>query len=265
MGYPPASLLSNEQPAANRPRSPLVLDFEGVLCNSSREWMQVAWHGTQGHPVEAVGTQGEERAPADVVWRFEWCSPFIRHPGHWLVPLLEEVPPCATQDAFEAAYQALDRHRRETFLEVVSQYRERLRSERTAAWARLHRWYPRILPWLRTHGDVVFLVTARDQASVLTLLERRGVTLPPDHILGEQSSKQAALGAIARLAQVPPQDLIFVDDHPANVQEARQAGYRAFLALWGHWGRAVAHLHIPPQPSLRLTDLVAGRFPARET
>jgi phosphoglycolate phosphatase-like HAD superfamily hydrolase len=239
----------------------LVLDFDGVICDSREECMLVAWHGGQGDPVEAFNHRAVSRLPSSFVERFEQMRPYARHLGHFLVPLLSDLPPITSQEAFEAAYEALDRERRETFQRQVQLYRQQVREQRTRAWSRSHRFYQGVIPWLRRRQVVSWIVTARDQASVLALLASHKVYLSPDRVYGEQSSKLEALAIIANAEQVRPEDVIFVDDHPGHVQAALDAGFRAYFATWGYGCMPPERMGAAPLPGIQLPELLAGRFP----
>ncbi len=182
---------------------PLVLDFDGVVCDSLKESLLVVWNGAGDNlPVE-FSVQGLRALPPDFVERFTRYRPYARHLGHFLVPLLQELPLMRTQEAFEAAYQSLDRARKECFIQAVSQYRQQVRETHPVTWLKMQRCYRGIIPYLSRREGPIYIVTARDQMSVLQLLESKGLILAPEQVLGEQSPKLAALATIAEREQVP--------------------------------------------------------------
>jgi phosphoglycolate phosphatase-like HAD superfamily hydrolase len=257
----PQTRRGNRSTARRKP--PLVLDFDGVVCDGIKESLLVVWNGAQGKPVMEFSAQGLGALPPAFVERFTRYRPFAQHLGHFLVPLLEGLPHIGTQEAFEAVYQSIDHARRERFVQAVSQYRQQVRQECPTTWVKMHRCYRGIIPYLSRRNGPVSIVTARDQASVLQLLESKGLTLAPEQVLGEQSPKLAALATIVRQEQVDPSALIFVDDHRSNVQVARQAGYQAYLAQWGYPAPPARGALADPLPAIRLADLLAERFPHR--
>ncbi|GHO96514.1 hypothetical protein KSF_065620 [Reticulibacter mediterranei] len=223
--------------------------------------MLVVWLGAQGHPVEAFKRRAVSQLPASFVERFEQMRPYARHLGHFLVPMLVDLPPIASQEAFDVVYASLDSERRETFQRQVQVYRQQVREQRTRTWSRLHRFYQGIIPWLRRRQEVPWIVTARDQSSVLALLASHEVYLPQNRVYGEQPSKLEALIAIANAEQVRPEDVIFVDDHPVHVQAALEAGFRAYFATWGYGRMPPEMMGAAPLPRIQLPELLAGRFP----
>ncbi len=257
-----AFLLTGEHIPRTERNAPLVLDFEGVICDSLKECMLVVWNGAYGKPVDDFSEQGLGALPPSFVERFAQYRPFAQHLGHFLLVLLEDLPRIETQEAFEVIYQSLSSRRRETFIRAVSWYRRQVREQHPEIWLKMQRCYRGIIPFLARRIGPTYVVTARDQVSVLLLLESKGLIMAPEQVFGEQSPKLAALAAIARREQVEPSALIFVDDHPANVLIARQAGYQAYLALWGHPTPPKRKGLAPSLWGIRLTDLQAERFPA---
>jgi phosphoglycolate phosphatase-like HAD superfamily hydrolase len=240
----------------------LVLDFDGVLCNSNRECMLVTWHGVHGHPIETFSRRAVARLPATFVGRFTAYRRFARHLGHFQMSLLKDLPFVSSQEAFEAAYSALDMERRQAFVAQVQTYRQQVRAQRTRTWLFHHVFYRGVLPWLRRWPTLPWIVSARDQASILALLERHEVSVRPDQVFGAQTDKLEALSAIVRLTQRSREDIFFIDDHPAHVQAACRAGFRAVFASWGYGVLEVKRSTRPPVQHLQLPDLLAERFPA---
>ena len=70
----------------------LVFDFDGVLCDSLAECMMVAWYAHAGEPLARFVAPGLDGVPARDRQRFERCRPFMRHLGHFFVPLVEHAP-----------------------------------------------------------------------------------------------------------------------------------------------------------------------------
>ncbi len=242
-------------------KSPLVLDFDGVICDSFNESLLVVWNGAGSNPPVEFSVQGLGALPPDYVERFTRYRPYVRHLGHFLVALLSDLPSVDTQEAFEAVYQSIDRARKEAFIQAVSLYRQQVRQAHPATWLQMQRCYRGIIRYLCRREGPVYIVTARDQASVLQLLENKGLILAPEWVLGEQSPKLDALAAIAQREQVAPGKLIFIDDQRANVQAALQAGYQAYLAGWGYPAPLASSVSTSRLVEIRLRDLLAERFP----
>lgn len=246
-------------PKSVEQRRILVLDFDGVLCDSSRECLLVTWHGAQGHPIETFSRRAVARLPPVFVERFRAYRRFARHLGHFQMALLEELPLITSQEAFEAAYDALDVGRRQAFVDQVQVYRQQVRAQRTQTWLFHHVFYRGVLPWLRRQPTLPWIVTARDQESIQVLLKSHDIHLPPNQVYGASTNKLDALHEIARQTQTLRENMLFIDDHSAHVHAACRAGFRAMFASWGY-GES-SNVTMSPIPSLRLPDLLAGHFP----
>jgi phosphoglycolate phosphatase-like HAD superfamily hydrolase len=239
----------------------LVLDFDGVLCDSSRECLLVTWHGAQGHPIETFSRRAVARLPTAYVERFQAYRRFARHLGHFQMALLEELPLITSQEAFEAAYDALDVGRRQAFVDQVQAYRQQVQAQRTQTWLFHHVFYRGVLPWLRRQPTAPWIVSARDPTSIQALLKSHDAHLPPNQVYGSRTDKLEALSAIAKQSQTSREDMLFIDDHPAHVQAACRAGFRAVFASWGYGVLPLKRSAMSPVSSLRLPDLLTGRFP----
>jgi putative intracellular protease/amidase len=70
----------------------------------------------------------------------------------------------------------------------------------------------------------VYIVTAKDSASVVEILGSRGIAFPREHVFGEQTAKLSALQAIQRLEQVEQEQLYFFDDNISDGREEKEDG-----------------------------------------
>jgi phosphoglycolate phosphatase-like HAD superfamily hydrolase len=171
--------------------------------------------------------------PAAFVERFRGSWPFVRHAGHWLVALQDDAPLVESQEDFEALYRRLDSAQVQTFVRKVARYRAQVRRVRQADWLCAHQLSAGITALFAHSPLPLYVVTARDQASVDEVLGAAGLTVPPGRICGEQQTKVPALAEIQKREQVQPEDLLLVDDHLEHVLAARRAGYQGAWALWG--------------------------------
>ncbi len=123
----------------------LVLDFDGVLCDSSRECMLVTWHGAQGHPAEMFSRRAVGKRATALVERFSMSRRFARHLGHFQMTLVPDLPLITSQEAFEVAYGALDEERRQAFVDLVQASRQQVRVQRPQTWLFHHVFYRGVL------------------------------------------------------------------------------------------------------------------------
>lgn len=207
----------------------LVLDFDGVLCESAGECLQIAWCAHTGVPVEAFPPREHSyRVPADVAERYWRTRPYMRHMAHFVVPLLDAPPP-ADRAAFAERFASLPEGLADAFADAARAYRAQVRRLRREAWLDLHGVWPEVSRLV----DGAYIATARDRASVLEILGAHGVRADCGRIFDTLSDKRAALGEIAERESLAPADLWLLDDSIDNCLAARAAGFGAGWASWG--------------------------------
>ena len=234
----------------------LALDFDGVICNSSRElFLVAAWtladvlpHGVQLASIPAP----DRAAPADLERPFQ--TPLYRRfmrmmPlgnraedfGVALVALLEarQIADQVSYDAFFATQDPAfltEFHRR--FYEV----RHLFAATHPELWLSLQPAYQRMLAFLRRHSDAVpmAIVTAKDRLSVRALLVAYGISglFPEKYLLDKETgvSKVAHLECLRALLGIEFPELCFVDDKLNHLERVAGLGVRCALAAWGYNG-----------------------------
>ncbi len=236
----------------------LVFDFDGVICDSWRECALVTWSAHHNRPPAEFSIAAFEALPTGFVQRFCELRGFARHLGHFLVSLLAASDQVRTQADFDSCYGALAPDTVQEFVTRATHYRETVRNRKRECWLALHHMYEGMPELLAKLAGRLYVVTARDSASVRNLLSSYGIDLSPERIYGEQQSKLAALADIQAREGVEAERVHFIDDSLSNVVAAREAGHSVGWAIWGysapeHSAKA-ARLGVP---GLALSDLPA--------
>jgi phosphoglycolate phosphatase-like HAD superfamily hydrolase len=229
--------------------SQLVLDFDGVLCDSALECLHIIVRALAGAPVSAFLDPIDD----DVAVRYWRTRPFMSHMGHFLVPLLGGLAP-ADREAFAARFAEIPKAQVESFAAAARAYRELVRGERREDWLALHEVWSQVS---RLVGRA-YIATARDRVSVLEILSAHGVQADPGRIYDELGEKTAALADISRRESVAPADVFLLDDAIQNCLAAQAAGFGTGWASWGcgdpgDESIAIAH----DIPVIALDDLAA--------
>src|ERR1044072_2695046 len=108
----------------------LVLDFDGVLCDSATECLHIIWASYNGFGVEAFGARtGPHALPADVAARYGRTRPFMRHLAHFVVALLDGPVP-SDRVAFAELFASLPEGMADAFAADARAYRAAVRAER---------------------------------------------------------------------------------------------------------------------------------------
>ncbi len=208
----------------------VVLDFDGVLCDSLDECVRIAWAAHEGRPAQAFVAVGAEGVPDAVVERFRRWRPYMRSLEHFLVAIVDDGEPPADNPAFAARHAALAPAQVQAFVTAALAYRAEVRTYHRRAWLAHHRVQQR----LARLATVSYLATARDRASVREIMGAHGVRLASTRVFHSLSEKVPALETIAGLESVQSEDVGLVDDSVANCIAARGAGYGALWASWGY-------------------------------
>ncbi len=204
--------------------SRLVLDFDGVLCDSALECLHIVVRAHAGAPAAAFLDPIED----DVAARYWSTRPFMSHMGHFLVPLLGGLAP-ADRAAFAARFATIPTAQVEAFAAAARAYRALVRSERREQWLALHEVWPQVSRLV----EQAYVATARDRASVMEILAAHGVHADPGRIYDELGEKTAALAEIAARESVSPADVFLLDDAIQNCLAAQAAGFATGWASWG--------------------------------
>ena len=239
----------------------LVLDFDGVLCDSATECLHISWASFQGFGVEAFGARtGAYAVPAEVADRYRRTRPYMRHLAHFLVPLLDETAP-ADRAAFAERFASLPEGMADSFARNARAYRTAVREQRRDAWLALHGVRDQV-------ADLVegsYIATARDRASVIEILGAHGVHAEEDRVFDKLNEKTAALGEIAERESLPPAEVFLLHDSLDDCLAVKAAGFGACWVSWGCRGPddpAIVEAH--GIPVVTLDDLSAvGRTRSR--
>jgi len=211
----------------------LALDFDGTLCDGVAECLLVSWLAFADGVQSSDSVTLLDAIPAGFKDHFARCRNFVRHSGHFIIPFLCDAT-FETQADFDAAYQAVEPGRLEAFLRRFEACRRQLRHDHPEQWLALHTLYPGVRSALQAARLPLFIVTAKDTASVMAILEAAGVPFGEDRIHGGVTAKLAAFHDIVRQSGCSPERLAIYDDSVLNVAEARGAGFDAIWATWGY-------------------------------
>lgn len=255
----------------------LVLDFDGVICDSWRECALVTWAGQHDWTPAEFGVSAFQAIPAAFIERFRALRGNARHLGHFLVPVLASSEQIRCQHDFDRYYASLAPNVVAEFVQRASRFRASVRNAHRTQWLAFHELYEGVPELLSALRNRLYIVTARDGESVRELLAAHGIAVEPERIYGEQHSKGAALFDIQAREHA---EVYFVDDNLDNVMAAQTDGHRAAWALWGYsapehrvkadW-LAVPVLSLPDLPNAALAVIGAQaqrrtdpQLPARE-
>ncbi len=231
----------------------LACDFDGVLCDSSREVFVVAADAyaaqEPGSPLlaelallrgeAAAGKPGYRDVP--LVEKFFDLLPLGNRAEDFGVALhaVDGGPGIADQEAYDRYYDLHDAAWLASYHRHFYDARARLRAHDVGAWLALHRPYPELADILRRHAQAcrMAVLTAKDGESVGLLLAELGMAelFEPELILDKDTGrlKTRHLEVLCDRLAADFADITFVDDKVNHLQQAAALGVRPVLSGWG--------------------------------
>lgn len=231
----------------------LALDFDGVLCDSSREIFVVAidtyadlepgsrlLEQLQQLRENAVAGGGDYRY-APVSRQFHELLPLGNRAEDFGVSLraIDEGIELGHQTAYDAFYRTLGQPWLEAFHRRFYECRAGLREADPEGWLRLHLPYPNLADALRRHRDRTrpAVATAKDSRSVQLLLAEIGLdgVFERELILDKETGieKTHHLRALHQRTGAEYAEITFVDDKVNHLLRVADLGVRPILAAWG--------------------------------
>lgn len=247
-------------------RRVLVLDFDGVICDSWRECAFVTWAGQHDWAPAEFGVSAFQAIPAAFIKRFHALRGYARHLGHFLVPVLANSEQIRCQHDFDRYYAGLAPNVVAEFVKRVSGFRVSVRTGQRAQWLAFQELYEGVHGLLSGLENRLYIVTARDRKSVRELLAAHGIAVEPERIYDAQHSKSAALFDIQTREHAK---VYLVDDNLDDVMAARADGHHAAWALWGysapehHAKAALVAVPVLSLPELPTAALAVADAPSR--
>jgi phosphoglycolate phosphatase-like HAD superfamily hydrolase len=211
----------------------LVLDFDGVICDSIDECFASSW--------TAYHTLFRKDAPADpspeVRRGFTRCRPFIRTGEDFLIiqEALAATSPVRDQAGFDELSRRAGPDKRARFRELFYQARSELLTRDRESWLSLNKVYPHMKKaFTRMAGSApVLVLSTKKPRFIAEILSANDISLPPERIL--LSDGEPKLVATERLrADGGFESAILIDDQIDHLRENKNDRVRGLLAAWGY-------------------------------
>lgn len=231
----------------------LALDFDGVLCDSSREVLVVTvdtYADLEPDSMlldrllplrENAAGGGDDYREAEIYRQFRDLLPLGNRAEDFGVSLraAENGATISDQAGYDAFYQSIRREWLERFHTRFYECRERMRAVDVRAWRKLHLPFPGLADTLRRHVDSTrpAVATAKDSRSVELLLDELGFegVFDPEMIVDKETGveKTRHLQVLRERAGVEFSNITFVDDKVNHLVKVAELGVRGVLAGWG--------------------------------
>jgi len=237
----------------------LVLDFDGVICDSAEECFVSSW--TAYHQLYRGQTGGE--APAAARADFRAMRPFVRS-GEDFVLIQELIAggrSVRSQAEFDETWQRPGTPSRRHFKGLFYQARTDLLKKDRHAWLSLNRIYPHVSAALSQLPPDAFLyiLSTKKPQFVREILAANGIAMDEGHVL--YSEGEPKLLTVENLLQtLGCEAAVFVEDQVDALRGNTNPRIRVFLASWGYvqesWLRE--DTGVPVLGPEEFVELVAG-------
>lgn len=223
----------------------LAFDFDGVICDGLMEYFQTAWR--------AYGQLFQTESPIPppgLAEKFYPLRPVIE--TGWEMPmLLRALILGKTHDEIVAGWPDLALPFLDQAQLSQSQSAKALDSERDAwiasdldSWLAQHRFYPHMLTVLQASlaKRPTYIVSTKEGRFIQQLLQKSGVAMPPENILGKEV-KRPKYETLRLLTAKHRTDghmptIWFIEDRIKALQSVKQQSdlthVQLFLADWGY-------------------------------
>jgi len=211
----------------------LVLDFDGVICDSIEECFLMSWiayHSLYlGRP--------QDWPPQGVLRDFAALRPFIRTGEDFVLiqEMLANGESVRDQSGFDEALLRAGKEKRELFRRLAYEARTGLLEKDRDAWLAMNRLYPHVkdaLLRMRSFPRFAVLSTKKPQF-IVEILRYHGVELPEDRIL--ESVHEPKLAATEKLrAQSRCDRAYLVEDQVDAIKGNANPRVEGQLATWGY-------------------------------
>lgn len=216
----------------------LILDFDGVICDSTDECIVTAWNAWMTHSGWRRSVRTVSEVPEPYRSGLRHMRSFVRTPGEYfvLIDTLRHNDSILSEEDYQRLL-VFYAQQIQPFGALFLEARKRLRLEDEAHWVSLHQVYPGIEESLhRVWGTFLpFIVSSKDRASISVFFERFDVPLRNDQIFDQQATdKLAVIRTIASHRRRTLSDTVVIDDNVHHLIPVQEAGAHAMMAGWGY-------------------------------
>jgi len=235
----------------------LVLDFDGVIVDSTEECAVVAWNAWLKHNQWPGGVRSPGEIPDALLDRFRRLRNYVKTAGEYLVVFESEKDdvPVESQSDYDRLIAEADGV--DEFAGLVFSERESLRRREPGHWAGLHTIYEGVGEQLKKVWDRfdVYVVTGKDKETVLSFYGTLGLPLREDHVFDKDAGKHKlrAVKALAAGRGAPLSMVVFVDDNVVHLMPLKRAGCHVLMAAWGY--HTDEHLEVAARENIKKVSI----------
>jgi phosphoglycolate phosphatase-like HAD superfamily hydrolase len=237
----------------------LVLDFDGVICDSVEEGFVSSW---SAYRTLYRGLPGGE-APAGARAAFRAMRPFVRSGEDFVLiqGLIEAGESVQDQAEFDQAWTRPGIPPRDRSKELFYRARTDLLQKDPRAWLSLNRIYPHVSAALSglPPGAPLYVLSTKKPQFVRETLAANGISIPDEHVLYSHGEPKLLAVEKLRLSLGVP-EAILVEDQIDAIRGNTNTRIRVFLASWGYvresWLRETGVTVLTPEAFVELVRAI---------
>ena len=218
----------------------LVLDFDGVICNSIHECLITSYNAFYETRVNNFS-----EIPNNVKNYFYKYRFYVR-PANEYYLVHKAYQKCLIDFDYKTFCQLKSKYNNEIKLFEKRFFNERVYLRKNKErWLSLHKMYDHVKDFFRLYKKKFFIVTTKDKSSVEMLSEYFGLgDFIWDVFSKELSTKKNDLFNILFRnyeKEVKNKQLVYVDDNEWHLGDIQRLDVKLFFANWGYSGKQVQH------------------------
>ena len=212
----------------------LVLDFDGVICDSRNECLELSLRcflDLEPHYFQELVGDKLEKAKEYFLKNRGLVRPARNFFALWTFAI---TFPERDWTVFEFELEAQKfSNKLVDFEKILFKYRKTILKNEPASFVLLNPFYGGVKKTWEKFNVPIFIVSTKDSGSIKLLLKSNGIKAQGVFGLGPKS-KVENIKLILSKHDISPDDLIFVDDNPDHLNDVAQLGVKTFWASWGY-------------------------------
>ena len=219
-------------------RRALVLDFDGVICDSIDECFISSWTAYFGLYLE----RRPAYMPVSLRRDFARMRPLVRGGEDFVLiqEILEKGGMVAGQEDFDAMARQAGPDKLRNFHELFYKARTELLENDRPSWLGLNRIYPHVVSAFQhiSPGAPVSILSTKKPDFIAEILTAKGIRVPREKI--RYSAREKKLDIVAEVAEESGSgDAVFIDDQIDHLlgrseRPGELPRIEVFLATWGY-------------------------------
>lgn len=215
----------------------LVIDFDGVICDSTYECLVVSYNAWQKYNNLEDRRFKISQFDKEYINIFKKLRPFVKGAGEYLVlfEIMKEDKINFSFDHYNSILTSI-KDKLLTFKDIFLIERNILRKKNFEDWIALHIIYDDVLKFMKKFqiDNKLYIATLKDKKSICILLNSVNFKLNNNYILDSSQiqSKLDGLNIIRKSKNINIKDMFFIDDNIDHLIDPNKLGYKSYLANW---------------------------------